>query len=816
MTNTASAMRARALLRRYVWSTVGLGVFFGVAAGAALGIWGVARRTSTVFDRFVAYSDEATITVFACTDGVDAATIETSYSDVCADYDYADILDFLHRTPGVESAGRWTLAISWVAPAHDPGAGSRQLVPVVVDEDAMKGVGTPIMVDGRLLDPSVASEVVINEEAAARMEVGVGDELLVTPYRMDEFDAAGEGSRPPSGEPTEVTIVGVGRTPGDLAGRLGGTSIYEDSSSVTAGPAWWRETGGDAARYGIGVVVKTTPGSSDDEVVQAMHERWPDRPIQVDVGSLSADPSRTSVVDAIRLQSLGLQLVASVVALAALVFAGQAVARQARREWADATVLDALGMTRPGMASAQLLRAAAIAVVAVGVAAVVTIASSPLGPVGIGRAAEPYPGVSVDGVVLLVGLPVIALAVMVFSIVPVITIRRRDRAESFSTSTSRTIRALPPAGTAGWAMTRSHRAGGVALASAVVGVALACAAAVAAWSLVASYGALLGSPERYGATWDVQVGNVGSEEQEIETKAKLQAIPGIRSVGILSAEGIGAQPNAVIVAPEPFMGAVQFGAVTAGRVPTSPTEVALGRRTMRAFGASIGDTVELGPPGDPSNLTSFEVVGEAAINDGLTARPGDGALVTTDAMRRMGAGTRSQSYAVWIDPGVDHEATVDALRAAFPTTTIVDRVPRQIQNLGLVSGQPALLALFIGLLAAAALTHALVTSIRRGRRQLGILMTLGFTRRQVVATVSWHASFIALAAVAIGVPVGVVTGRLVWGAIVDGLGVVSPPVVPTSALVVAIVAVLVVANLAALGAVLAGARGRPAEALRSE
>ncbi len=136
----------------------------------------------------------------------------------------------------------------------------------------------------------------------------------------------------------------------------------------------------------------------------------------------------------------------------------------------------------------------------------------------------------------------------------------------------------------------------------------------------------------------------------------------------------------------------------------------------------------------------------------------------------MVQGTLSQAYAVWLDSGIDRAATLGALRQAFPTTFIEHAVPRQILNLGLVSGQPILLATIVGVLAGAALVHALVMSVRRGRRQIGFLKTLGFTRRQVVAAVAWHASSIAAVALLIGILLGVVMGRLAWGAIVDDLG----------------------------------------------
>ena len=41
------------------------------------------------------------------------------------------------------------------------------------------------------------------------------------------------------------------------------------------------------------------------------------------------------------------------------------------------------------------------------------------------------------------------------------------------------------------------------------------------------------------------------------------------------------------------------------------------------------------------------------INDSLGAAPGEGALVTNETFDASGTGGLSQTYAVWIDPGVD-------------------------------------------------------------------------------------------------------------------------------------------------------------------
>ena len=128
-------------------------------------MWGIARRTSTVYDRFQAYESAATLTVFGCQEGITLADIEANGYQLCTGYDYADLREFLATVPEVEAA-RWTLAISRVAAADDPDRGWRQLVPVPIDPEAVPVFGRPIIVDGRLADPAVGTEATINEEEA--------------------------------------------------------------------------------------------------------------------------------------------------------------------------------------------------------------------------------------------------------------------------------------------------------------------------------------------------------------------------------------------------------------------------------------------------------------------------------------------------------------------------------------------------------------------------------------------------------------------------------------------------------------------------
>ena len=394
-------MRARNLARRHIRATVALGVFAGIAGGAALGAWGIARRTATSFDRFVAYEDAATYYVMACPAGVDLSATER-----CARHDQTDVLEVVSRLPGVDAAGRWSFAMASVARPEAPDDWASLLVPFPIDSSAVPSMGRPIVVEGRLADQDVATEVTINEELAELGQLDVGDQVVITVVSAGEFETAGEALDRPTGRSVTMDIVGIVRRPGDLTVRrvAGDNTIVDSLARAEATQAYAEAIGDDFARYGIGVVVRSDSLTGDD-VIAALEERWPGRAIQLSHGSptIASDPA--SVIDAIELQALGMHLLALVAGLAALIFAGQAISRQTRREWADAATLSALGMTRSRMLRAALLRGIPTATVATDVALGVTIAASPIGPTGVARKAETAPGIAVDALVLGVASP---------------------------------------------------------------------------------------------------------------------------------------------------------------------------------------------------------------------------------------------------------------------------------------------------------------------------------------------------------------------------------------------------------------------------
>jgi hypothetical protein len=175
-------------------------------------------------------------------------------------------------------------------------------------------------------------------------------------------------------------------------------------------------------------------------------------------------------------------------------------------------------------------------------------------------------------------------------------------------------------------------------------------------------------------------------------------------------------------------------------------------------------------------------------------------------------------------PGTDLHAAAARLTAAataagcapLACSVTGDQRPGDIQSYTGIRDTPLLLAAVLALLAVGTLAHVLVTGVRRRRRDLAVLKTLGLTRSQLLRLVSWQASALATAALLAGLPLGVLAGRWSWALFAGATGVPGQADVPLPLVLLAIPAVLLLANLIATGPGWAAARTRPALILRSE
>jgi ABC-type antimicrobial peptide transport system permease subunit len=174
-------------------------------------------------------------------------------------------------------------------------------------------------------------------------------------------------------------------------------------------------------------------------------------------------------------------------------------------------------------------------------------------------------------------------------------------------------------------------------------------------------------------------------------------------------------------------------------------------------------------------------------------------------------------------PGSDSKAELTHLRkitqplAGFSGIDVYSvQRPAEIVNSGSLGSAPVLLAVALSAGALLSLALALASSVRYRRRDLTILKTLGFTQRQLGATVAWHATTMIVVALLIGVPVGIFAGRAFWSSFADTLDVVAHPDVPVLAVCLVGVAAVVVANIVAAVPARVARRVNPRALLRGE
>jgi len=123
--------------------------------------------------------------------------------------------------------------------------------------------------------------------------------------------------------------------------------------------------------------------------------------------------------------------------------------------------------------------------------------------------------------------------------------------------------------------------------------------------------------------------------------------------------------------------------------------------------------------------------------------------------------------------------------------------PAEISNYRSIGTIPTLLGGALAAGAVVALGLTLVASVRRRRRDLALLKTLGFTQVQLAAAVSWQSTVAVGIGTAAGVPLGIVVGRTLWDLFARNIHAVPAPSVPVLTIVLIALAALVLANIVA-------------------
>jgi hypothetical protein len=247
-----------------------------------------------------------------------------------------------------------------------------------------------------------------------------------------------------------------------------------------------------------------------------------------------------------------------------------------------------------------------------------------------------------------------------------------------------------------------------------------------------------------------------------------------------------------------------------------PGQIVLGPGTLAQIHKSVGETVKVRYGTTATHL--LRIVGTATMPAvgvaGVTghASMGTGAVVP---YQLLPASVRNQfnlspagpnAELVRLNAGADPKTALRSLNRIaakvstpenYPSHAYGVQRPAEIVNYRSMGATPLILGLGLTAGAVTALGLTLVASVRRRRRSMAILRTLGFTGRQLGASVAWQSSVAVVIGLVVGVPLGIVAGRFLWGLFATNIYVVPSPTVPALAIVAIAAGALVLGNLVA-------------------
>jgi hypothetical protein len=247
-----------------------------------------------------------------------------------------------------------------------------------------------------------------------------------------------------------------------------------------------------------------------------------------------------------------------------------------------------------------------------------------------------------------------------------------------------------------------------------------------------------------------------------------------------------------------------------------PGQIVLGPGTLAQIHKSVGDivTVRYGTTAEHLlrivGTATMPAVGVASVTG--HASMGTGAVVP---YQLLPASVRNQfnlsptgpnAELVRLKAGADPKTALRSLnRIAAEVSTPENYAsqvygvqrPAEIVNYRSMGATPLILGLGLTAGAVTALGLTLVASVRRRRRPMAILRTLGFSGRQLGASVAWQSSVAVVIGLVVGVPLGIVAGRFLWDLFATNIYVVPSPTVPALAIVAIALGALVLGNLVA-------------------
>jgi hypothetical protein len=825
---------------------------FGLVGGLALAGLAAARRTQASFSTYLATTNPSDFT----------ATLYGSTLGNNPGYSPA-VQHVVAELPGVKHAAAAVVLNAFPL--------SRTGIPDLASEQVAYPIGSlgrylfeqdrATALEGRLPDPRRSDEMAVTADAARLLGFHVGETIEWGVYSSRQTSLPGFGTATVKPAMRSLlTVVGIVAFSSDI--------VEDDIDRVPTfemfTPSFTKEILSEhgqfagATVYGIQIakghtlaaVQREMTGVVQARTVETIHDQAP----------VAAKADRSIRPIAIALGAFG-----GITLLAALLIGAQAAARRLRDGFEEQVVLRAIGSSATATLIDSMLGLALTTVFGALLAAIVAIVLSPVAPLGPARSVSPDKGIAIDWTVI--GFGVLLLIVAMLAIVLILavrgaphrTARRLPPARPATSSVSMASAfGLPATGIIGARMALEPGRGrtSVPVRSALIATTLAVLLVIANLVFGSSLSTLVSSPALYGWNWDYMFNPIGGNggdvpPQVLHALQRDHNVESYTSVDYSNAELDGQNiPFLFIGTPDRVQ-----PPILSGHGIQAKHQIVLGAATMAQLHKHVGDTVAVSygskrdfpvyvPP------TTFTIVGTATFPAvGFASQVSDHTSMGTGAMM-LNADLPETFLAAQENPdptlngpnlvfvrlraGVSARAgRVDASRlakvgdrafAAVPDgqgagdLLVVDGAqrPAEIVNYKTMSATPELLgaALAVGAMAALALT--LASSVRRRRRDLALLKTLGFTQRQLLGAVAWQSTITTLVGLLIGIPLGVLLGRWLWILFARLIYAVPEPTVPWVPIALVTLGALVVANVVAAIPGRVAARTPTAILLRSE
>ena len=810
----AAAYRFRATLAQRWTEYLTLVVLIGLLGGVALGAIAGARRTQASYATYLATTNPSDLQIFTAfanpalgssvgyNTRTNAKIIRLPYvrsQDAIVGFD--GNIDYIH---GVRNHPE---------PGEKPPVFIGAMGGEYTTQDAAH------LVTGRFANPHDPTEAVMNAQAAAEMGLHVGSVIEIGLNSDAQEIALSSPTGPSSLPPVKVAMV-----------RIVGTVVFPEDvdvddydslglSTVLLSPALTRQLATCCAYYSTSAL-KLVGGSAHLHAVESELDR-----VSVAVTSFGGFQTRGPAIAAanraVRPVSVALAVFGGLAAFSLLFVVIQVTSRQMRRHADETGLLRALG-AGPAMTMADSA-AGIIGGVCVGCIAAVGVAAalSPLFPLGPVRPVYPV-SVAFDATVL--GLGCLALVLVLLGAVLLeaylLGLRLRSHQGRVLRRPSAGTRLAAASGFSVAAVTGVRFAvdpgdrDPVPVRSAMLGATLAVLVVLSTVVFSASLNNLVTHPSLYGWNWNYALlsGFAGDEDLPAHQSASLLA----HDHSVTATSGIYFAKATIDGTSFPIIGADPHAAVAppllSGHEVETPDQIVLGAETMAMVGKHVGDTVEVGDgPGRSARLTivgtatlpalvgpgmgvgaivDYRLIPPAVRNTQGSAVPGPNAyLIRTtgppaQALRSLEMITRTINSPSSPSPG-SAGGVISALR------------PEEIVDSHSIVAIPAVLGASLAVGAALALGTTLVASVRRRRRDLAILKTLGLSGRQLGTVVAWQSSVTVAVGTVIGLPLGIILGHVLWNGFAEAIHAVPVTSIPPAYVVAIAVGAVVLANVVA-------------------